>query len=51
MLKNCKKIILSDGNICDVVLTFYKSLNRCSGYEFILNEYKSFNGITPYSNL
>ncbi len=34
---------MSDGNICDVVLTFYKSLNRSNGYEFISNEYKSFN--------
>jgi hypothetical protein len=48
ILKNCKKIIMSDGNICDVVLTFYKSLDRCSGYEFILNEYKSFNGVNVY---
>jgi len=48
MLKNCKKIILSDGNICDVVLTFYKSLNRSIGYEFISNEYKSFNGVNVY---
>jgi hypothetical protein len=48
MLKSCKKIIMSDGNICDVVLSFYKSLNRSNGYEFISNEYKSFNGVNVY---
>lgn len=48
MLKGCKKIIMSDGNICDVVLTFYNSLKRPNGYEFISNEYKSFNGVNVY---
>ena len=49
MLKRCKKIIMTDGNICDVVLTFYNSLKRPNGYDFILNEYKSFNGVNVYN--
>lgn len=48
MLRSCKKIVMSDGNICDVVLTFYNSLNRSNGCEFILNQYKSFNNINVY---
>ncbi len=39
---------MSDGNICDVVLTFYKSVNRSNDYEFIFKEYKSFNGLNVY---
>ncbi len=41
MLKGCKKNIMSDGNICYVVFTVYKSLNRSNGYEFISNEYNN----------
>lgn len=45
MLKNCKQIIMTDGNISNVVLRFYNDLNRPNGYEFIYNKYKSFDGV------
>ena len=32
-------------------MTFYKSLNRSNGYDFILNEYKSFNGVNIYHKI
>ncbi len=48
MLKRCKKIIMTDGNICNVVLTFYKSLGRVNKVDIIRNTYKSFNGINVY---
>jgi len=48
MLKRCRQIIMTDGNICDVVLTFYKSLNRNNDMDFINNTYKSFNGVNVY---
>lgn len=49
MLKGCKKIIMTDGNICDTTLNFYSSLKRFCNYEFIINKYKSFNNINVYN--
>ena len=49
MLKGCKKIIMTDGNICDTTLYFYNSLNRYCKYEFINNEFKSFDNVNIYN--
>lgn len=49
ILKRCKKLIMTDGNICDTTLNFYNSLNRSCNYDFIINEYKSFNNINVYN--
>ena len=48
ILKKCKQIIMTDGNICDVVLKFYKDLKRMNMCEFIHNTFKSFDGVNVY---
>ena len=44
ILKGCKQIILSDGNICNNTFKYLEALGR-GEYNFYNNEYKSFNNI------